>query len=59
MVGHIKIQQDGAKVNIENNDPDFSEMLEEQGLNTQMITQAVNSPDTNLLDLGFLCSSIC
>ena len=58
VVRHNKIQQDGAKVHIENNNPEFLRMLEEQGLNAQMITQPVNSHDTNLLDLGFSYSSI-
>ena len=37
----------------QNNDPEFLEMLVEKGLNAEMITQPVNSPETNLLDLVF------
>ena len=54
VVRHVRIQQGGAKVHIENNNPEFWEMLVEHRLNAQMITQPVNSPDTNLLDLVFL-----
>ena len=32
----------------------FNDVLVEKGINTTLYTQAVNSPDVNLLDLAFL-----
>ena len=48
------IQQDGAKKHISCNDKLFNDVLVENGINATLHTQAVNSPDVNLLDLGFL-----
>ena len=31
----------------------FNDALEENGVNAELYTQSVNSPDVNLLDLGF------
>ena len=50
----IFIQQDGARNHISCNDKLFNNALVEQGINTTLYTQAVNSPDVSLLDLGFL-----
>ena len=58
-VTHIKIQQDEHKHILRTTIWSFLEMLADRGLNAQMITQPVNSPDTNLLDLVFLGGSIC
>ena len=49
----IWIQQDGAKSHINTDDNEFKEALQDQEINAGLYTQAVNSPDVNLLDLGF------
>jgi hypothetical protein len=49
----IRIQQDGAKAHIADDDEWFAESLAEVGLNAELYTQPANSPDTNILDLGF------
>ena len=49
----IFIQQDGAKTHIQEDDKFFNDALVETGINAELYTQAVNSPDVNLLDLGF------
>ena len=50
----IWLQQDGAKSHILEDDVEFKEVVDEIGLNLTMFTQSPNSPDTNILDLGFL-----
>ena len=50
----IYIQQDGAKSHIGEDDKEFNNTLAEQDINAELNTQAANSPDVNLLDLGFL-----
>ena len=49
----IFIQQDGAKNHIHEDDKLFNDALEENRVDTELYTQATNSPDVNLLDLGF------
>ena len=49
----ILIQQDGAKCHISADDDEFNEVLIDQNINAELYTQAANSPDVNLLDLGF------
>ena len=49
----ILIQQDGAKSHISADDDEFNEALIDQNINAELYTQAANSPDVNLLDLGF------
>ena len=49
----IWIQQDGAKSHINTDNEEFREAIQDQELNTGLYTQAANSPDVNLLDLGF------
>ena len=49
----IYIQQDGAKSHIGEDDKEFKEALAEQDINAKLNTQTANSPDVNLLDLGF------
>ena len=49
----ILIQQDGAKSHISADDNEFNEALIDQNINAELYTQAANSPDVNLLDLGF------
>ena len=48
------IHQDGAKNHISCDDNLFNNALVEKGINATLYTQAVNSLDVNLLDLGFL-----
>ena len=49
----IWIQQDGAKSHINTDDDEFEQALQDHELNTGLCTQAANSLDVNLLDLGF------
>ena len=52
----LRIQQDGAKSHIQEGDIYFAEFLramEELGVKAEFFTQAANSPDTNICDLGF------
>ncbi|KAL7572931.1 hypothetical protein ACA910_007438 [Epithemia clementina (nom. ined.)] len=50
----IRIQQDGAKCHIPDDDPEFCDALDNSGLHeTTIYTQAANSPDVNICDLGF------
>ena len=49
----IWIQQDGAKSHINTDDEEFRQAIQDQELNAGLYTQAANSPDVNLLDLGF------
>ena len=49
----IRLQQDGAKSHILEDDVEFKEAVQQIGLNLTVFTQAPNSPDTNILDLGF------
>ena len=49
----IFIQQDRAKNHISCDDKLFNDVLVEKGINATLYTQAANSPDVNLLDLGF------
>ena len=50
----IFIQQAGAKNHISCDDKLFNDALVKNGINATLYTQAANSPDVNLLDLGFL-----
>ena len=47
------IQQDGAKNHICEDDKLFNDALTENRINAELYTQAANSPDVSLLDLGF------
>ena len=49
----IFIQQDRAKNHISCDDKLFNDALVENGINATLYTQAVNTPDVNLLDLDF------
>ena len=51
--GRIRLQQDGAKSHILEDNVEFKEAVAEIGLNLTVFTQSPNSPDTNILDLGF------
>ncbi|XP_058215387.1 uncharacterized protein LOC131326570 [Rhododendron vialii] len=52
----IVIQQDNAKAHIHPLDPKFLEAAHEDGLNIRLSFQPPNSPDMNVLDLGFFTS---
>ena len=52
----IWIQQDGAESHINTDDNEFKEALLDQEINAGLYTQAANSLDVNLLDLGFFLS---
>ena len=54
--GRIQLQQDGAKSHILDDDEEFKEAVDDIGLNLTVYTQSPNSPDTNILDLGFFHS---
>ena len=47
------MQQDGVKSHISADDDKFKEALIDQNIHMELYTQAANSPDVNLLDLGF------
>ena len=49
----IFIQQDGAKNHIREDNKLFNDALDENRVNAELYTQSANSPDVNLLDLGF------
>ena len=51
--GRIRLQQDGAKSHILEDNVEFKEAVDEIGLNLTVFTQSPNSPDTNILNLGF------
>ncbi|XP_074293213.1 uncharacterized protein LOC141620174 [Silene latifolia] len=50
---HVIIQQDNARPHFTNNDPDFKKAATTDGWNIEMTYQPPNSPDLNVLDLGF------
>ncbi|XP_062211821.1 uncharacterized protein LOC133912882 isoform X1 [Phragmites australis] len=49
----IYIQQDNARPHVDPGDPLFCEAAQQYGLNIQLVCQPPNSPDFNILDLGF------
>ena len=51
--GRIQLQPDGAKSHILDDDKEFKEAVDKIGLILTMYTQSPNSPDTNILNLGF------
>ena len=51
--GRIQLQQDGAKSHILEDNVEFKEVVDKIGPNLTVFTQSPNSPDTNILDLGF------
>jgi hypothetical protein len=54
----IRIQQDGPKAHIKPDDVEWNEKLQQMGLEDKLLlyTQPANSPDLNILDLGFFAS---
>jgi hypothetical protein len=49
----IFIQQDNTKTHIDVNDPAFLETTQDDGWDIRLTCQLPNSPDLNILDLGF------
>jgi hypothetical protein len=49
----IHIQQDNAPTHIKLDDPIFCEAAKQNGFDIRLISQPPNSPDFNILDLGF------
>ncbi|RLN33604.1 hypothetical protein C2845_PM03G27170 [Panicum miliaceum] len=52
----IFIQQDNARTHVLPNDPAFLEAVARTGLDIRLMQQSANSPDMNVLDLGFFNS---
>ena len=52
----IKIQQDNARPHIQPQDPTFLQAAQRLGLNVELVYQPPNSPDLNVLDLGYFNS---
>ncbi|KAL6564551.1 hypothetical protein OROMI_016001 [Orobanche minor] len=52
----IRIQQDNARTHIDPNDEEFRAAVSRLGLNIQLTCQPPNSPDLNVLDLGFFAA---
>jgi hypothetical protein len=50
----IYIQQDNARPHISPNDRLFCEAAKQDGFDIRIVCQLANSPDLNILDLGFL-----
>lgn len=49
----IMIQQDNVKPHIQDSDPEFRQAATQNGFNIKLVQQPPNSPDCNVLDLGF------
>ena len=49
----IFIQQDNAPSHLKVDDPQFCEVAKQDGFDIRLICQPANSPDFNILDLGF------
>jgi hypothetical protein len=49
----IFIQQDNAPTHLKLDDPEFCEADKQEGFDIRLICQPPNSPDFNVLDLGF------
>ena len=52
----IWIQQDNAPSHIQVDDVQFAEAVAQMGLDIRIMQQPSNSPDMNVLDLGFFAS---
>ena len=52
----VKIQQDGAKSHIEEDDEEWLQAVKEMGVNVKLHTQAAQPPDLNMNDLAFFRS---
>lgn len=51
--GPIYVQQDNAKPHLKSDDPDFVAESQKDGLDIRLTCQPPNSPDMNVLDLGY------
>lgn len=49
----IFIQQDNARTHVDPNDAEFQQAASESGFDIRLLCQPSNSPDLNILDLGF------
>lgn len=49
----IFIQQDNARTHVDPNDEEFCQTARREGFDIHLINQPANSPDLNVLDLGF------
>ena len=54
--GGVRLQQDNATSHIGNDDADFVAAIEATGVDITIYSQPPNSPDLNVLDLGFFNS---
>jgi len=52
----IWIQQDNARTHVLVNDEQFARAVAQTGLDIRLMNQPANSPDMNVLDLGFFAS---
>ena len=52
----IYIQQDNAPSHVPVNDEEFAAVVAQTGFDIRLINQPANSPDLNVLDLGFFAS---
>ena len=52
----IWIQQDNAPSHLPVDDEEFAAVVAQTGLDIQLVNQPANSPDLNVLDLGFFAS---
>jgi len=52
----IFIQQDNARTHIDVNDPAFVQAAQADGWDIRLTCQPQNSPDLNVLDLGFFAA---
>lgn len=49
----IRIQQDNARTHVDPNDLEFQQAASKDGFDIRLMCQPANSPDLNILDLGF------
>ena len=52
----IYVQQDNAKTHIPLDDPEFVAVAQAEGWDIRLTCQPPNSPDLNILDLGFFAA---
>jgi hypothetical protein len=52
----IKLQQDNAKPHLIHNNPEVLEKLSNMTVNVNLFDQPPNSPDLNVLDLGYVAA---
>ena len=52
----IYIQQDNAPSHVPEDDEEFARAVAHTGLDIRLVNQPANSPDLNILDLGFFAS---